>query len=358
MDIEATAIDPDQVQAITAPDLEIDSTEEQAGSLDAHTTSDLEAMLTPSLDELDLKPAASDTQETMRPAGQDDDNTATQILNPDVEADAHLDSAEEAEIYLAYGQFSLAEQTIDKLLALEPDNDRYRLLQLKLFAETGRMNELQSLSVQLLEKYPDPESGMHKQVQNISDRAFTKKALREQPDATGETQAAERVETPAADDRHPPDEMDLTLDRLSVEADKLSATYADDIGDYISEETLPDLDMIDLEKGGDETVFEDPLASTSDTAPGLELDEEDLTDSELDALTVDLELKDAKLDLDSGDDRTVAEDRIEEFSDTDLRLEPIDFEAPGRGDERLDIDFDLESELEKHVTKANPDDKA
>ena len=358
MDIEATAIDPDQVQAITAPDLEVDSTAEEAGSLDAHTTSDLEAMLTPSLDELDLKPAASDTQETMRPAGQDDDNTATQILNPDVEADAHLDSAEEAEIYLAYGQFSLAEQTIDKLLALEPDNDRYRLLQLKLFAETGRMNELQSLSVQLLEKYPDPESGMHKQVQNISDRAFTKKALREQPDATGETQAAERVEKPAADDQQPPDEMDLTLDRLSVEADKLSTTYADDIGDYISEETLPDLDMIDLEKGGDETVFEDPLASTSDTAPGLELDEEDLTDSELDALTVDLELKDAKLDLDSDDDRTVAEDRIEEFSDTDLRLEPIDFEAPGRGDERLDIDFDLESELEKHVTKANPDDKA
>ena len=339
--------------APTTIDQKIDSKAEAPASSDTRTTSDLDSVLMPPLSELDLKPAASeDDEETIRPTNQDNNNSATQILKSDSEEDANLDSAEETEIYLAYGQFSLAEQTIDKLLKLEPDNDRYHLLQLKLFAETGRMNELQALSVKLLEKYPDPESGMHKQVKNISNRAFTRKALREQTHATDKTEMAEHTAEPAASEQ-PADERDLTLDRLSVEADKLSASYIDDIGDYISEETLPDLDMIDLEQEDDKTLFEDPLTNTSATAPRLKLDEEDLTESELDALTaVDLELKEAKLELDnSGNEHTAAEGHIEEFSDTDLRLDPIDLDAPGRGDDRLDIGFDLESELEKHDDK-------
>ncbi len=333
---------PDRVQAMTAPEIE---TPEQT-SLD----NDLDALLSPALDE--LEPAATDTQETMRPVR--DDNEATQILSPGGDDDTHLDDAEEAEIYLAYGQFSLAEETINRLLAQDPDNDRYRLLQLKLFAETGRMNELQSLSVRLLEKYPDPDSGMHKQVRNISDRAFTKKAMREQT-----LSDQDKVEAPVIDgaEKIANAGNDLTLDQLSMEADKLTATYTDDIVDYMSEETLPDLDLVDLEDPDyDKTVFEDPLKETSKTAPSLELDDDDLTESELDSLTVDMELNDAKLEIDNGNTRTIVEDHIEEFSDTDLRLEPIDLETPPNGQEdRLDISFDLESELEKHATKVNRD---
>ena len=339
---------PDDLQAMAAPPMSPSDT----GTLDQ----DLESLLSPAAAELGHAPAASDTQETMRPAPGDDD--ATQILSGGNADDTQLDAAEEAEIYLAYGQFSLAEETIDKLLAQEPDNDRYRLLQLKLFAETGRMNELQSLSVQLLEKYPDPDSGMHKQVRNISDRAFTKKALRDE--TLADQHEAEAPAVANTDDGITGNAADRTLDELSMDADKLSATYTDDIVDYMSEETLPDLDLLDLEdSNAQKTVFEDPLQQTSETAPSLELEEEDLTESDLDSLTVDMELNEAKLEIDNGsDDRTVVEDHIEEFSDTDLRLEPIDLEGSGQPEDSLDISFDLEAELKKHVTKVNPDDKA
>ncbi len=336
---------PDEVQAIASPSVPA----AEPGSLDG----DLESLLQPALDEIDHTPVASDTQETMRPQHGDAENEATQILNLDAGDDAHLDSAEEAEIYLAYGQFSLAEETINKLLAKDPDNDRHKLLQLKLFAETGRMNELQTLTIDLLQKYPDPDNGMHQQVQNISNQAFTKKAMREQTLSDQDAvpvQSELTQQTPAA--------VDPTLAQMSVEADKLSATYADDIVDYMSEETLPDLDLASLNENLEETVFEDPLRDTSDTAPSLELDDEDLTDSDLDSLTVDMELRQAKLEIDTeGDDRTVHEDHIEEFSDTDLRLEPINIDDPEPAGDRLDIKFDLESELDKYDTKVNPKDK-
>ncbi len=336
---------PDQVQAIASPSLSAT----EPGSLDG----DLDSLLRPALDEIDHAPVASDTQETMRPQQGDAENEATQILNLDSGDDAHLDSAEEAEIYLAYGQFSLAEETINKLLAKDPDNDRHKLLQLKLFAETGRMNELQTLTIDLLQKYPDPDNGMHQQVQNISNQAFTKKAMREKTLSDQDAvpvQPESTQQTPAA--------ADPTLAQMSVEADKLSATYADDIVDYMSEETLPDLDLASLDENLEETVFEDPLRDTSDTAPSLELDDEDLTDSDLDSLTVDMELRQAKLEIDTeGDDKTVHEDHIEEFSDTDLRLEPINIDDPEPAGDRLDIKFDLESELDKYDTKVNPKDK-
>ena len=316
---------------------------------------DIEPLVHPDLSQMDHELVAKDTQETMRPVQDEFDADATQIINhhDDAESDSSLNAAQEAEIYLAYGQYSLAEETINRLLALEPDNDRHKLLQLKLFAETSRMNELQTLSVELMQKHPDPNSGMHQQISNICERAFTKKAGKEK---TLTDQDEVQINTGETPEVLPP--LDITLDGMSVGADKLSATYADDIGDYMSEQTLADLDLLD-EDNDDKTVFEEPLEKTSETAPSLELptDGEDLTVSDLESLTVDLELQEAKLDMNA---ETIAspanEDQIEEFSDTDLRLEAIDLDDPKNLQSRLDISFDLESELEKHVTKSNHED--
>ncbi len=305
----------------------------------------------------DLQPSSSDTQETIRPPvfGA---SKATQVIGQDDvldETDAGLDSAQEAEIYLAYGQLSLAERTISKLIASHPDNDRYRLLELKLFAETGRMSDLQNLSVNLLGKYPDPDSGVNQQVRNICDKAFRKQSQmdpvaspdpshnQEALESTSETVSAQHVQAEASSD---------TLEEPTTQG-TAEALYDDDISDYLHDDALSEL-------SDDDPLVESFKNFDDATDPETEDTFDSLNDEELGDITSELELEPPIDTLELGEqlDETYADPKMENFSDTDYRLNPLGRNLLAEKNrepthqksdliDHLELPFDLESEIEK-----------
>ncbi len=274
----------------------------------------------------DLKPAAEDTQESIRPTLHDMEST--QILQRDEgleDTESALDAVQEAEIYLAYEQYSLAEKTINELLAADPDNDRYRFLQLKLFAETGRMNEMQELSVQLLQKYPDPDSGMHQQIQNVCERAFTRHA--------GET-GRERSLPQSAQGELP----ELPQDEGEAETEDATAEtlFTDDISDYLSEHTLSDLDSFTVVDALKATTFEDLDSLPEDADEAFD----QLTDAEIEALSMELDM------LNEEGETVATRSGLEEtLTELEPRPAPTEPELDRRGGSEAPTDHLTEQEL-------------
>jgi FimV-like protein len=250
----------------------------------------------------DLMPAGEETQQPLRPEFPSKSSTQTLECESEriEEADASVDMAQEADIYLAYEQYSLAERTIDQLLESEPESERNRLLQLKLYAETGRLPEMQNLASKLLEKHPDPESGRHKQIQTICEGAINQHGAQttlQIPDP-GATSSTTNIGNPDRTDDEP-----ITKDPAS------ESLYSDDISDYLSEDTLTELDGLGADTMNIE--YEDfAHALLDDNAPL-----EDLTEDEMDAISAEMEL------LDTPDrvviDSTTRYSDVERFSDTD-----------------------------------------
>ncbi|MGV6818605.1 MAG: FimV/HubP-related protein [Thiotrichales bacterium] len=300
-----------------------------------------------------LKPSTADTQENIRPteAGAVNEDSTQILSNPEEPGASDSNLLQEAEVYLAYGQFALAEQTINKLLANEPDNDRVKLLQLKLFSEAGRMNELQSLSVDLLQKYPNPDNGMHQQVQNICERAFTRHASKEAltPPSTVEEERPDAAAFALPDTEPEAEPIDVTLDALTVDT-----LFKENIEDYLSGHSSLNLDDLDIDEGEPE---ERP-ATTSITKeePADDLDLDQLTDEEMEALSQELDLPEDDDGLDELALEALDEEgnpNVEKFSDTDLRMPALkmDPDSPDLTGGLLDFELDLEAELEKAETK-------
>ncbi len=300
----------------------------------------------------DLAPTASDTQETIQPYS---DGPSTQILEmPESfgeEAEAELDAAQEAEIYLAYGQYSLAEVAINKLREQSQDNDRFKLLQLKLFAETGKLEEMQVLADELLQN-SQADSGLAQQIHKIIDRAHERHG---QPQ-TGNSIPQAEAETPADDldtvalNKPETQQIDPATDPSASNA----ALYTEDIRDYLHEKIEPE----PPKSAPNEDPLRDSLGSLTsggdtetDTGMPEIVEEEAFTDAELDAISMELDLMDDPGDsLEIGDelDQSYADEAVENFSDTDYRLSPLGRENKHDDkSERLDVPFDLESELEK-----------
>lgn len=273
------------------------------------------------------KPAyQDDTQEVIRSTlgklGE------TQLINPGEmprESDSSsLDATQEAEIYIAYDQFSLAEKTINRLLKASPDNDRYLLLQLKLFAETGRLDELQNLSIKLLHKHPDPDSDFNQRIRSICDRAFTQVDIKQPKITPRSTRGSDRVHAENIDN-------ETVLDEMTAET-----LFVDGIDDYIDDTLTED----------DELVHEeDPDASLA----GLEDDFESSDKGSLGSLTTELPdhlLKDIA--------RQESTDQKDKNSATDSELlDPDDIESTLS--DGLDIPFDLEWEIKKYESELEQD---
>ena len=237
----------------------------------------------------DLEPSGEDTHQSLHP-GLLSTNSSRTLEGEEErikEADASLDTSQEAEIYLAYEQYSLAERTIDELLEAEPENDRNLLLRLKLYAKTDRMSELKSLSTELLQKHPDETSDTHKQVQNICEEALKQHSTK----ATSQLPAASEIATHTAT-QHLNDTADgefieeveeKGIDPIAKNLDEL---YSDDIADYLSDDSLSNLDGLSADTMSIE--YEDfAHALLDDNAPL-----EDLTEQEIDAISAEMELMD------------------------------------------------------------------
>ncbi len=237
----------------------------------------------------DLEPSGEDTHQSLHP-GLLSTNSSQTLEGEEErikEADASLDTSQEAEIYLAYEQYSLAERTIDELLEVEPENDRNLLLQLKLYAKTDRMSELKSLSTELLKKHPDEASDTHKQVQNICEEALKQhstKATSQLP-AANETAANTATQhlNDTANNGEIIEKVEEGIDPIAKNLDEL---YSDDIADYLSDDSLSNLDALSADTMSIE--YEDfAHALLDDNAPL-----EDLTEQEIDAISAEMELMD------------------------------------------------------------------
>ncbi len=302
----------------------------------------------------DLQPSASDTQETLRPTAEND--PATQVMEglnaPVDDVESELDAAQEAEIYLAYGQYSLAESAINRLRDSNQDNARYKLLQLKLYAETGNLEDMHTLAENLLRDTED-NSGLSQQIQKITDRAHTKHGTNDEIDvASPDTSSVSLLDNKQVEDKQPDIIVPLTsVDTGEAETAQLSsAPFVEDIDDYLHEK--PGNSALDS--------ADDPLVNSLSSIkpesaqlnePGAEIEEEAFTDAELDAISMELDLMDEPGDaFEISDDLSdsYSDDAVENFSDTDYRLTPLgrDDTAGGKS-ERLDVPFDLESEIEK-----------
>jgi len=236
----------------------------------------------------DLELSSDDTHQSLHPGLLSTGSPQTVEGEEDriKEADASLDTSQEAEIYLAYEQYSLAERTIDELLEAEPDNDRNLLLRLKLYAKTDRISELHSLSAELLQKHPDEDSDTHKQVQDICRKALKQHSTK----ATTQLPAGEIATDTAT--QHPNDRADgeIIEEKEAEEVDpiakNLDELYSDDIADYLSDDSLSNLDGLSADTMSIE--YEDfAHALLDDNAPL-----EDLTEQEIDAISAEMELMD------------------------------------------------------------------
>lgn len=232
------------------------------------------------------------------------DDDSTQISAPteliDTEVDdgslADMDSAQEAEIYLAYHQYSLAEKNINKLLEEAPDNTQYKLLKLRLLAETGKMDEMQALSVELFREFPDRDEETHHKIQAICEKAFTAStpmtAVTSAFSATSETEALTLLEEATHPEISSADEM------THPELDTSETILNEDMTDFLSDSTFTETTPVQIEP--DELLSELDKDTISVEDQGLTIPEyrqaaddinyiaEDLTEEGLD-LPFDLE---------------------------------------------------------------------
>ncbi|HGG59279.1 MAG TPA: hypothetical protein ENK26_05090 [Gammaproteobacteria bacterium] len=310
----------------------------------------------------DLRPTSEDTQETIRPSGADNPNPSTQILdfseNLGGEGDRDLDAAQEAEIYLAYGQYSLAQVAIDKLRESNKNNDRFKLLQLKLYAETGKLEDMNRLASELLEN-SGAESGLSEQVRKITGRAQQRHGNeRATGDALAEASGTEEAQ-PEDAGQNAPEPSSHLADTAAMEIPGQS--FNEEIDDYLHSNPVAVAEIEDSDPIGDSLGSLTAEMEGDLTAETPEVSEEAFTDAELDAISMELDLMD-----DPGDSLEISDDledsynhqEIENFSDTDYRLSPLGRDENARDkSERLDIPFDLESELEK-LSQGNPSSKS
>ncbi len=303
----------------------------------------------------DLQPTAEDTQETIRPA--EADGPSTQILdfseNLGHEGDRELDAAQEAEIYLAYGQYSLAQVAINKLRQSNQDNDRFKLLQLKLFAETGKLDEMNQLAQEILEGNA-ADGGLSEQVRKITDRAQQRYIKNQSSNETeSDSRADASVAEDTANDRLPASDKEAGDAHLAETAamEMPEQTFGEEIDDYLHKNPDLDASIENADPIGDSlgSLTAEIEGDLSGETPVVV--EEAFTDAELDAISMELDLMD-----DPGDSLEISDElgdsynhqAVENFSDTDYRLSPLGRTDPQEDkSERLDVPFDLESELEK-----------
>lgn len=360
----------------------------------------------------DLTLTDSDTQESIKPNFAEEQAQETVLLQrvdaESNETDEELDSAQEAEIYLAYGQYMLAENNITRLREADPTNDRYKLLALKLFADTGRTDEMRTMADDILSRYPDASSGVNQQVNKVCERAIVPEQPEEAPDefvtaSIDSTQSlskdigleellttepveesnydsdslsaleAELPALPEFEEKDDEDEQVLNLEiedpalqdhdiaasgltdaaeSIVTEASNTPIRFNDDIEDY-----LHDHDKVTASLP---SLTEDPLLDSLgalELSSDLELEDEpeieynELTEDELDAISIELDLIDGSpntLEIESEFGHQDSEGEVENFTDTDYRLSALGRKAPEtEASERLDVPFDLEMELEK-----------
>ncbi len=205
------------------------------------------------LDEDDLIDDLATSQELYEPTNIiDADVEATQTFMgslEDVELDAgqNLDAAQEAEIYLAYQQYKLADKTINRLIESEPDNYKFQILKLQLLSKTGKMEELQELSVELLSRFPNRVDEVHQRIQEICDMAFS-------ANIGGQAASSNPAELKHGDDQSNKTEHDLERVPEYEETKEIEAeaptepglemtALQDDITEFLNEDlTLSDTD--------------------------------------------------------------------------------------------------------------------
>ncbi|RUM93625.1 MAG: hypothetical protein DSZ28_07485 [Thiothrix sp.] len=296
-DIDASETDiSNTINEFESPTLTGQSTTEKPGDTVEIMTSPVFGLhddRSKSDDTNDLEPSGPDTRQSLHPRllGKNPSQTLEGEEKRIKEADASLDTSQEAEIYLAYEQYSLAERTIHNLLESEPDNDRNLLLQLKLYAETGRMSELNSLSAELLEKHPDSDSETHQQIQNICEVALknqhaTKTITQLPTSEIASDTATQNLDDTAEDEIIEEKEEEIEEIETVAENPDSDGTYSDDIADYLSDNSLSEMDGLSADTMSIE--YEDfAHALLDDNAPL-----EDLTEQEMDAISAEMELMD------------------------------------------------------------------
>lgn len=265
-------------------------------------------------------PSEGDTQEVIRSTLHKLEST--QLISPGqapMEPETALDAVQEAEIYIAYDQFSLAEKTIDKLLAQDPDNDRYLLLQLKLFSEMGSMDELQDLSVRLLHKHPNPEDETNQKIRSICDKAFTQTNLK-RVDFSQHMAGKLAAENP---------DNETILDDMTAET-----LFVDGVKDFLDDDTLLEEDELRAGITLNDTL-DDFSGDFNNTLEGF-------NDDSLGSLTTELP------------PHVLEErDRTEIFDETVHAL-PSEAEEETLS-EGLELPFDLESEIARYETELEDD---
>jgi len=367
-DTEPPAVIPDStVNEFESPTLTGQSPLEKAGDTVEIMTSPVFGVpgdqSASSPDSSELEPSGPDTPQSLRP-GLLASNSAQTLEGEERRiqaADASLDTSQEAEIYLAYEQYSLAERTINQLLESEPDNDRNLLLQLKLFSQTGRMSELKNLSVELLQKHPDMESDTHKEIQDICAAALNQHSsmgTTQLPsgEITTETATQKLDETTNNDEAIEKEEIEeiKEIDPLT-ESPASDELYSDDIADYLSEDSLSDLDGLSADTMNIE--YEDfAHALLDDNAPL-----EDLTEQEMDAISAEMELMDDPDQVIIEPSNSVSNyPEVEGLSDEDphyaivedatVELDPQDLDSDSIAT-NLDIPFDQSTPLKDSPTE-------
>lgn len=272
--------------------------------------------------QLQSLPSEGDTQEVIRSTLHKLE--ATQLISPGEapnEPETALDAVQEAEIYIAYDQFSLAEKTIDKLLAEAPDNDRYLLLQLKLFAETGDMDRLQDLSVRLLHKHPDPDSEVNQRIRSICDKAFTQTNLKR-------ADFSRHMEGKLAAENS---DNETILEDMTAET-----LFVDGVEDYLDDATLLEEDEVQAGMSLEDTLssFDDKVDDTSIGYDGQQLG----------SLTTEL----PPHVLEERDRTEIFDDQKQSLlGDEDDREETLS--------EGLELPFDLESEIARYESELESD---
>ncbi len=207
------------------------------------------------LDEDQLIDDLATSQELYEPTNIiDADVEATQTFMgslEDVELDAgqNLDAAQEAEIYLAYQQYKLADKTIHRLIESEPDNYKFQILKLQLLSKTGKMEELQELSVELLSRFPNRDDEVHQRIQEICDMAFSANIGGQ---ASAAVEGSKEAETPLSEDSQVNTERNLDVVPEYEETKEMESptepglemtALQDDITEFLNEDlTLSDTD--------------------------------------------------------------------------------------------------------------------
>lgn len=234
---------------------------------------------------LEDDPTVIDNQ-TLHGIQEFDEDSPTQIGSSsedkvEAESTTEMDSAQEAEIYLAYHQYSLAGKSINRLLEEDPENTHFKLLKLRLLAEIGKMDEMQSLSVELFREFPDRNEETHRKIQAICDKAFTATAATSILSATGETEVMNPLDEPT----HPGISTSETILNEDMTDFLSDATFSDTDPALLGPDDLPtdfDQDTISVEDQ-DLTIPEYKQASED-----INYIAEDLTEEGLD-LPFDLE---------------------------------------------------------------------